>query len=91
MVPSSPHRHHGIDWLRIGAFGLLIVYHVAMVFSPWSWVVKWPETYPALVAPMALLTPWWLPLLFVVSGFATRHLLAGSDSPRREAAACWCR
>ena len=27
-------RHFGMDWLRIGAFGLLILYHVAMVFAP---------------------------------------------------------
>ena len=69
-------RHYGLDWLRIGAFALLIGYHVAMVFAPWPWVVKWPKTYPALIVPMALLTPWRLPLLFVVSGFATRRLMA---------------
>lgn len=69
-------RHYGLDWLRIGAFALLIVYHVGMVFAPWPWVVKWPETFPALIVPMALLTPWRIPLLFVVSGFATRRLLA---------------
>lgn len=68
-------RHFGLDWLRIGAFALLIVYHVAMVFAPWPWVVKWPENFPALIVPMALLTPWRIPLLFVVSGFATRRLL----------------
>jgi len=73
-------RHYGLDWLRIGAFALLIVYHVGMVFAPWDWVVKWPVTYPELIAPMTLLTPWRLPLLFVVSGFATRHLLARSPS-----------
>ena len=80
QVAMTGGRHFGLDWLRIGAFALLIVYHVAMVFAPWDWVVKWPVTYPALVAPMALLTPWRLPLLFVVSGFATRHLLARSAS-----------
>ena len=77
MTDAVPRdRHYGLDWLRIGAFALLIVYHVAMVFAPWPWVVKWPETFPALIAPMALLTPWRIPLLFVVSGYATRRLLA---------------
>ena len=76
-APDVPRaRHYGLDWLRIGAFALLIVYHVAMVFAPWPWVVKWPETFPGLIVPMALLTPWRIPLLFVVSGFATRRLLA---------------
>ena len=39
-------RHFGLDWLRIGAFGLLILYHVGMVFAPWDWVVKSAVTYP---------------------------------------------
>ncbi|MDF2494404.1 acyltransferase family protein [Sphingomonas sp.] len=73
-------RHYGIDWLRIGAFGLLIIYHVAMVFAPWPWVVKWPETFPSLIVPMVLLTPWRIPLLFVVAGFATRRLIARMPS-----------
>jgi glucan biosynthesis protein C len=73
---SSPcGRHYGMDWLRIGAFALLIFYHIGMVFSPWSWVIKAPQTYPALIPPMAFLTPWRLALLFAVSGFASRKLL----------------
>jgi peptidoglycan/LPS O-acetylase OafA/YrhL len=85
MPAPSPARHYGVDWLRIGAFGLLIGYHVAMVFSPWAWVVKWPQTFPSLIAPMALLTPWRLPLLFAVSGFATRHLLRPGFVAQRSA------
>lgn len=71
-------RHYGMDWLRIGAFALLILYHIAMVFAPWHWVVKSQTTYPALIAPMALLTPWRLALLFAVSGYASAKLLARS-------------
>jgi glucan biosynthesis protein C len=67
-------RHYGLDWLRIAAFGLLIFYHVAMVFAPWTWVIKTSHSYPELIAPMALLTPWRLPLLFAVSGYASRRL-----------------
>ena len=80
MTPQR--RHYGLDWLRIGAFGLLIVYHVAMVFSTWDWVIKSPVTYHQLTAPMALLTPWRLPLLFAVSGFASRKLFAKSGDVR---------
>lgn len=74
-------RHYGLDWLRIAAFALLIVYHIAMVFSPWPWVIHTDYKFPALIAPMALLTPWRLPLLFAVSGFASWHLFAKSRSP----------
>jgi glucans biosynthesis protein C len=72
-LPRSQ-RHYGMDWLRIAAFGLLIVYHVAMVFAPWAWVIHTPRNYAALIPPMALLTPWRLPLLFAVSGYASRKL-----------------
>lgn len=74
-------RHYGMDWLRIAAFALLIVYHVAMVFAPWAWVIHTPRSYAALVPPMALLTPWRLPLLFAVSGYASRKLYERSRGP----------
>ena len=84
-------RHYGLDWLRIAAFGVLILYHIGMVFAPWDWVIKTNHSYPGLIAPMSLVTPWRLALLFAVSGYASWHLLnktgdaaafAGSRSKR---------
>ncbi|MGN7158653.1 acyltransferase family protein [Sphingomonas sp. SAFR-052] len=74
MTPAG--RHYGLDWLRIAAFTLLIPYHVALAFSPWHWIVSSGHVYPALVAPMAALTPWRLGLLFAVSGYAGAMLFA---------------
>lgn len=68
-------RHYGMDWLRIGAFGLLILYHVGMFFVHWDWHVKTAVPVEAAAIPMLALSPWRLPLLFVVSGFATRAIL----------------
>lgn len=76
--PAATRRHYGLDWLRIAAFGLLIFYHIGMVFAPWRWVIHTPRTYDALIAPMALLTPWRLALLFAVSGYASRQLFGKS-------------
>lgn len=73
-------RHYGLDWLRIAAFALLIVYHVAMAFAPWDWVIKTPRTYDVLIVPMALLTPFRLSLLFAVSGYASAALFMRSGS-----------
>jgi glucans biosynthesis protein C len=69
-------RHYGLDWLRIAAFGLLILYHIGMVFAPWSWVINAPYRIEALIPPMALVTPWRLALLFAVSGYASARLFA---------------
>ena len=71
-----------MDWLRIGAFALLIFYHVGMVFAPWPWVVKSATTHAALIPPMAFLSPWRLALLFAVSGYASRKLLDRSGGTR---------
>ncbi len=71
-------RHYGMDWLRIGAFGLLIFYHIGMFFVPWGWHVKTADPIDAVAIPMLALNPWRLGLLFVVSGFASRMLLAKS-------------
>lgn len=78
--PPRSDRHYGLDWLRIAAFGLLILYHIGMVFAPWNWVIKTNHHYPQLIAPMALLAPWRLALLFAVSGYASRHLFGKSGS-----------
>lgn len=69
-------RHYGMDWLRIGAFALLILYHVGMGFVPWGWHVKTPEPWDWLVYPMLATNPWRLSLLFLVSGYASRALLS---------------
>lgn len=65
-------RRHDLDWLRIAAFGLLIGYHVGMLYVPWDFHVKSDSRGgPALTAFMLALNPWRLSLLFVISGAAT--------------------
>lgn len=81
MAASSPSaapvpRHFGLDWLRIGAFALLIPYHIGMYFAPGPWVVKGLHEIEWLAWPLAVLRPWRLPLLFLVSGYAARALLS---------------
>lgn len=69
-------RHLGMDWLRIGAFALLILYHIGMYFVPWGWHVKIAEPLEWVVIPMRALNSWRLPLLFLVSGYASAALFA---------------
>jgi membrane protein DedA with SNARE-associated domain len=45
-------RHYGMDWLRIGAFALLIFYHIGMYFVPWDWHVKIVPTIDWVALPM---------------------------------------
>jgi glucans biosynthesis protein C len=71
-------RRYDLDWLRIGAFALLIGYHVGMLYVPWPFHVK--SAYrggPGLTALMLALNPWRLSLLFVISGAATAFMAQG--------------
>jgi glucan biosynthesis protein C len=68
-------RRYDLDWVRIGAFMLLIFYHVGMYYVTWDWHVKSPHASPTLEPLMMLTQPWRLSLLFLVSGVATAYLL----------------
>lgn len=73
-------RHYGLDWLRIGAFAILILYHIGMVFVPWPFHAKLAHAEWVAV-PMMLSNPWRLSLLFVVSGYASRALFVRHAGP----------
>lgn len=66
-------RRYDLDWLRVGVFALLILYHVGMYFVPWGWHLKNPVIYPELRWPMLFLNQWRLPILFVISGMGTYY------------------
>lgn len=76
MKPAPTQRHYGMDWLRIGAFVMLIFYHVGYSFTPWGYqtpsrgVVNWAEI------PLLGLSAWRLALLFAISGYASAALFA---------------
>lgn len=68
---SSTTRRYDIDWLRVIAIGLLLVYHVAIAFQPWGIMIGFitnKEPWLSLWIPMAMLNVWRIPFLFFVSG-----------------------
>ncbi len=67
-------RRFDLDALRVGAFGLLILYHVGMLYVTWGFHVKSDHASPAIEPLMLLLNPWRLTLLFIISGAATRFM-----------------
>ena len=75
-------RRYDLDWVRIGAFMLLILYHVGMYYVTWDWHVKSPHASHDIEPLMMLTSPWRLSLLFLVSGVATGYLLARQGTRR---------
>jgi glucans biosynthesis protein C len=73
-------RRYDIDWLRVIAIGLLLIYHVAIGFQPWGIMIGFisnKESWQSLWLPMSMLNVWRIPFLFFVSGmgvyFAMQH------------------
>jgi len=69
-------RRNDLDWIRVSAFGLLILYHVALVYAPYDWHIHSAHTFPWLHEALLLTNPWRLTLLFLVSGAALRFMTA---------------
>ena len=72
---SGAERRIDLDWVRIAAFGLLIFYHVGMLYVSWGFHIKSAHRVTALEPVMLVLNPWRLSLLFLVSGVASRFML----------------
>ena len=69
-------RKYYLDWLRIVAFFLLILYHVGMLYVTWGYNLKSERIFPDLEYAMNAVNPWRLVLLFFIAGVASRFLLA---------------
>ncbi|PLX17466.1 MAG: acyltransferase, partial [Marinilabiliales bacterium] len=67
----ATNRRYDIDWLRVIAIGLLLIYHIAIGFQPWGVFIQFIQNNTSLEKiwiPMSMLNVWRIPLLFFVSG-----------------------
>ena len=78
--PTSNSRRADLDWLRIGALGLLILYHVGLAYTPWDWHLNSRHRFPVMEEIILLSSPWRLTLLFLVSGAALRLMSRKYDA-----------
>ena len=69
-------RKYFLDWLRVSAFGFLILFHVGMLYVSWHYNLKSPRLVPQIEPLMNALGAFRLPLLFFISGVASRFLIA---------------
>lgn len=71
-------RRYDIDWVRVIAIGLLLIYHIAIGFQPWGVMIGFitnSKPWESLWIPMAMLNVWRIPLLFFVSGMGVSFSL----------------
>ncbi len=68
---TTTDRRYDIDWLRVIAIGLLLIYHIGIGFQPWGVFIQFIQNEKSLEflwIPMTMLNVWRIPLLFFVSG-----------------------
>lgn len=71
----NTHRLHCLDWLRVIAIGVLMLYHTAMVYVPdWGFHYKNPLESDHIKSLMLLTSPWRMGLLWLVSGIALAYM-----------------
>ena len=71
-------RRYDIDWLRVIAIGLLLIYHIAIIYQPWAMFIAFirsEELWEGLWNPMTMLNVWRIPILFYVSGMGVYFAL----------------
>lgn len=73
-------RRTDLDWIRVAAFGLLILYHVSLVYGPYDWHIRSTHTFGWMREAVLVTQPWRLTILFLVSGAALRFM-SQSRSP----------
>ena len=75
-------RRYDIDWVRVIAIGLLLIYHVSIAFQSWGVMIGFitnKESWGSLWIPMSMLNVWRIPLLFFVSGMGVYFAIREKD------------
>lgn len=82
VLQQSTRLHH-IDWLRVIAIGLLVLFHIGMVYVPeWDFHFKQESQSTLLQHLMLTLSPWRMGLLWFISGVALRFMLIKQSSKK---------
>ncbi len=69
-------RRYDLDWLRVLVFGLLIFYHIGMLYvANWGFHFKSHYLSQPLEGLMLAVNQWRMPLLWVISGISIRFVL----------------
>lgn len=84
MNQITTERRHDVDWLRVIAIFLLIVYHSLIGFQDFGWHIGWIMSNTRLnyLWPIAeAWNVWRIPILFVISGMGLAFAARRRDLP----------
>jgi glucan biosynthesis protein C len=75
-------RRYDIDWLRVIAIAMLLIYHTAIGVQSWGLMIGFitnKQSWNGLWTPMSMLNVWRIPLLFFVSGMGVYFAIQKRD------------
>ena len=76
-ISELPTRRHDLDWLRVLAFGLLILFHSGMFYvENWGFHAKSQYRSQSLESIMLLIEPWRMAILWIIAGIAIKFIMA---------------
>jgi peptidoglycan/LPS O-acetylase OafA/YrhL len=75
METKAITRRYDIDWLRVLAILMVLVYHSTRFFNNEDWHVKNPVTYHLVDVWNSFASDWLMPLVFVISGASLFYAL----------------
>ncbi len=82
-IEPAASRHAYIDWLRVFAVMLLVVFHTAMIFNTLPWFIKnSAQSHTLGVLVNNYLYTWHMPLFMLLAGMSTWFAL-GKRSGRQ--------
>lgn len=79
-MPTTTNRVYFLDWLRVGALGLLILYHTELPYVIDHWVARSAHQVTRASWLSQFISEWQMALLFLVAGAALRFSV-GKDGP----------
>lgn len=72
---GTSERRFDLDWVRVITMLVVFVFHCGMVFTSWPWHIKYSQAYSPIEIFNSFVDTWQMPMLFLVSGAATRFSL----------------
>jgi glucan biosynthesis protein C len=80
IQPAIIQRRYDLDWLRVSAILMVLVYHSTRFFNNEDWHVKNPTTYLLVDIWNTFASSWLMPIIFVISGASLFYAIGKSGA-----------
>jgi len=78
MITDTSNRRYELDWLRVWAILIVLIYHSTRFFNLGDWHVKNVNTFVWVEIWNVFATRWMMPLFFVISGASLFYAIGKS-------------